>query len=335
MPAVRCVRCGYENHLHQRFCGMCGRSLVSRYVTPDQPSPAPPREAAHPEPLAAPRTLPPPQSANPASREDPPPSAGVPSFLGLGQPPSDSVDYLFEDSEGRDYGRVYALLIALVLIAGIVLSVWFLRREPSGWLGSQIARVKAVAAPVGESAASAGSSSSDAASSAPAQPQPPAGDTSAQDNSHEPAKLQPQSDPSPPPVPAADESAKASPPEAVTPPPAASRRTPSAAKDSKEQDALVTEGENYLYGHHAPQDCGRARHNLMSAAEAFNPRALTLLGTMYATGHCVPRNMPLAYQWFTQAHQQDPHNGRVEQDLRLVWNQMTAQEQNSVSAKPR
>jgi len=95
---------------------------------------------------------------------------------------------------------------------------------------------------------------------------------------------------------------------------------------------LLGEGENYLYGHHVPQDCGRARHNLMSAAESANPRAQILLGTMYATGHCVPRNMPMAYRWFTQAHNEDPRNTRVEQDLRLVWNQMTAQEQNAASA---
>jgi hypothetical protein len=44
---------------------------------------------------------------------------------------------------------------------------------------------------------------------------------------------------------------------------------------------------------------------------------------MYATGHCATRDLPTAYRWFGRSLRQDPKNTRLEQDLKVLWNQMT------------
>ena len=90
--------------------------------------------------------------------------------------------------------------------------------------------------------------------------------------------------------------------------------------------AQEAEGEKYLYGSGVPADCTRAQRDLLSAGEQGNPKAASVLGTMYATGHCVTRDLPLAYFWFAKAMREDGNNPRVENDLLLVWGQMTPQE---------
>jgi TPR repeat protein len=85
----------------------------------------------------------------------------------------------------------------------------------------------------------------------------------------------------------------------------------------------VVEGEKYLYGNGVPQDCDRAVRSLTKAAAKSNPKAQTLMGAMYATGHCAARDLPTAYRWFAKALHNDPSNVRLERDLQMVWNQMT------------
>ena len=91
---------------------------------------------------------------------------------------------------------------------------------------------------------------------------------------------------------------------------------------------MESEGEKYLYGNGVPENCGRAQRNLAAAANRNNARAQSVLGTMYATGHCTGRDLPLAYHWFGKALRQDPTNSRIEQDLKALWNQMTPEERN-------
>ncbi len=55
-----------------------------------------------------------------------------------------------------------------------------------------------------------------------------------------------------------------------------------------------------------------------SAPEQSNPKAQTLLGAMYATGHCVNRDLPTAYRWFAKALHGDPGNSRVQRDLEVL-----------------
>jgi hypothetical protein len=91
-------------------------------------------------------------------------------------------------------------------------------------------------------------------------------------------------------------------------------------------DRLAAEGERYLYGTGVSQNCDRAQRNLMMAARGSNTKAYTLLGAMYATGHCASRDLPTAYKWFARALHQDPGNARVQRDLEVLWKQMTPDE---------
>jgi hypothetical protein len=108
-------------------------------------------------------------------------------------------------------------------------------------------------------------------------------------------------------------------------------QTELASKRSVENDAssrqTVDNGttrlaEKYLYGQGVPQDCNRAVELLRPAAEASDVKARTMLGTMYATGHCVARDLPTSYRWFALALRQEPKNPWVSKDLEMVWNQM-------------
>jgi hypothetical protein len=92
------------------------------------------------------------------------------------------------------------------------------------------------------------------------------------------------------------------------------------------QDPLFIQGQRYLYGTGVRQNCELAQKSMMTAAENLNTQAQSTLATMYATGHCVPRSLPLAYRWFAKASHQEPNNRRIEQDLEILWKQMTPEE---------
>ncbi|HTR64244.1 MAG TPA: hypothetical protein VMH85_00635 [Terriglobales bacterium] len=93
--------------------------------------------------------------------------------------------------------------------------------------------------------------------------------------------------------------------------------------------AWVIDGQKYLYGNGVPQDCRRAKAQMLAAAARSNPEAQSTLGTMYATGHCVDRDVISAYRWFAQALQKDPSNTRIQEDLKVLWNEMTPQERQA------
>jgi zinc-ribbon domain len=114
----------------------------------------------------------------------------------------------------------------------------------------------------------------------------------------------------------------------AAPTPKAARPKPSAAIPTlSEDDRVVSEGERYLYGTGGVRpDCDRAQRDLMAGARASNTKAFTLLGAMYATGHCVSRDLPSAYRWFARALHQDPSNVRLERNLEVIWRQMTPEE---------
>lgn len=97
------------------------------------------------------------------------------------------------------------------------------------------------------------------------------------------------------------------------------------ASDDK-GDASFRKGTAYLYGQGAPQNCDEAIKNLKAASAKQNAKARSTFGTMYATGHCVPRDLPSSYSWFALALRVDPNNQILEKDLVAVWNQMTPPE---------
>ena len=91
-------------------------------------------------------------------------------------------------------------------------------------------------------------------------------------------------------------------------------------------DAEFRKAEAYLYGRGGPENCDEATKYLKAASAKSNPKARSTFGTMYATGHCVARDLPTSYLWFALALKVDPNNQILEKDLSAVWNQMTPPE---------
>ena len=132
-----------------------------------------------------------------------------------------------------------------------------------------------------------------------------------------------------------------------TPAPAAQAKTPPAGKRAATREPGVTsakasnsptpatadtgdpdfrKGEAYLYGRGAQENCNEAVKYLKAASAKSNAKARSAFGTMYATGHCVQRDLPTSYLWFALALRVDPNNQILEKDLNAVWNQMTPPE---------
>jgi hypothetical protein len=109
----------------------------------------------------------------------------------------------------------------------------------------------------------------------------------------------------------------------VTPAKASKLPAPAAADTG---DAAFRKGEAYLYGRGVPKNCDEAVKYLKTASAKSNAKARSAFGTMYATGHCVPRDLPTSYLWFALALRVDPNNQILEKDLSAVWNQMTPPE---------
>jgi hypothetical protein len=153
---LRCSRCGNDNPDSNRFCGMCGATLLETPVPPGERPAATSTAAAaatKAEPISA-RTAPP-------SVEEIRGVAG-PSFLGLNEPPargrrtnlsidpnqrgSRDLDYLLEDEEepkGSSAGKVFLILIALALAVGFGYLRW--KNQGLPWLGSGHAKPAATA----------------------------------------------------------------------------------------------------------------------------------------------------------------------------------------------
>lgn len=167
---MRCSRCGNENPGLNRFCGMCGATLLEPPAPGASVSiPTKPVEPANPYPsrvagVSAPPSLtpPPPRSQErvlpPVEEPDSQPVISGPSFLGLNQPgpvrPADSrrgsyserpsesssrsLDYLLEEAEPEPQGRgkFVLVMIALALALGLGYLRW--RNEGLDWLTSGI-----------------------------------------------------------------------------------------------------------------------------------------------------------------------------------------------------
>ena len=163
------------------------------------------------------------------------------------------------------------------------------------------------------------------ATPAQAENQPPAAQsTSPTANTTEEAKATP-----PPGVAKASKVAR----EPAQPRPAKPAPSRAAAPAPGTADAdLEQTGERYLYGNGVPENCTRAESSLRTAAMHSNSKAETVLGTMYATGHCVGRDLPTAYRWFARALREEPQNSRISEDLQVLWRQMTPQEKQLAMA---
>ena len=142
---MRCGRCGNENSGDNRFCGMCGASLVANEAVPVTASPIITGPVATAPPVSVPRVA---AHSVPATRVSPPPFSPPinpspvitgPSFLGLNKPTdersgndrlrhgSDNLDYLLDDEDEepkRVWGKLAVAVIALALICGFGYLRW-------------------------------------------------------------------------------------------------------------------------------------------------------------------------------------------------------------------
>lgn len=176
---MRCPRCGNENPGSNRFCGMCGATLLptpanspaqqAAAQAPTAVSPLPPRSSQ--PPAAGPRSTNEPRPATIASESEPVISG--PSFLGLNQPanrPSSSrspspdeprraslsidpksapasrnLDYLLDDDEPRSGGAGKFILIVLALLLAVGLGYMRWKNQGLGWLSKGPSKPSAAA----------------------------------------------------------------------------------------------------------------------------------------------------------------------------------------------
>ncbi len=329
MMGVRCEKCGHENDAKFLFCGMCG-----------EPMPSVPW-----------------QEKDTSNGAEPP--SNLPSRLVF--PPTGELDtadraaYLLSDEEEdhpRHTGRLYLALVLLIISLVLLAIHW--RQYAHSWLSSYVAR-SAVTNPDEETNDAGDAPAPVAIPSSPSPPVKPPSKALEKSSKQSPVTSTLPSAESvpvssvrlPADLPGQNPASPASQQEpsvqtAANISPAATTSTPTRAKPETTEEATqpapadtaqsianespAAQGERYLYGNGVPQDCALARKNLAIAAERKNSRALTLMGTMYATGHCAPRDLPTAYNWFAQALRTDPSNRRIEDDLSLIWKQMTPSE---------
>ena len=171
---MRCSRCGNDNPATNRFCGMCGATLLQTPAAITAPPARTTVAASTPAPSPAPSAPAPAPPRAPVVDESPVISG--PSFLGLNEPAparrrgslsidpnsagsSRNLDYLLEDDEPKHggSGKYILILVALALALGLGYLRW--KNQGFAWLN---------AAPKKPAAATQDSNSTD--SNAPVQP---------------------------------------------------------------------------------------------------------------------------------------------------------------------
>ncbi len=353
-----CPKCGENNSDNFRFCGMCGTLLEARRPAGTPLPNAPLATAARvsnaaetPQPLVVEDTT------RPANRQVPPisgpsmlglnradanqrspnqPSPNQPSMHSLRDNAFSGLDSFFESEQPKTGGRRILLLVALLAALGGA-SWWTYTNylspaesrkptaqdvAPSPNAGSSPAVAPSAAGPQGTSEnASAGPDSSRKAADAEAKPAP----------EEKPLTPAPVTPPATQPVTRPASATKIAPHEKIAtkrepsiPSPKASNVSAPAPADTG--DGAFRKGEAYLYGRGVPENCDEAVKYLKAASAKSNAKARSAFGTMYATGHCVPRDLPTSYLWFALALRVDPNNQILEKDLSAVWNQMTPPE---------
>jgi len=339
---LRCQKCDCENDSRYRFCGMCGSELT--------------------KPQQKPRTEEQTTQSKPA-REQVYAVSG-PSFLGLADEPSNTAAYLLEDDVSRSHwGRGVFVVVVLGCVTAAAfhwhhdLREWAARFSHQS-SATQTEQVSYSASPIssssseakgptaqsireiptsesttqleeGEQPQSAGSAAGQRNTLAAAEPiRPP---STAQPEAQTPVGGTPSTT-----IPVSEKEETSAPPGSFAEGRPAKEST--APPDRPEApdvafrslgDPLDAEGERYLYGTESPANCARAQRDFLAAARRSSAKGESALGTMYATGHCVPRDLPLAYRWFAKALHQEPGNARFERDVQILWNQMTPDERRT------
>jgi len=333
---VICPKCGEDNSDNFRYCGMCGTLLETRLeARPEARRPAGAPVSGLPRmPNAAEPVRPQGPSINEASilgwnqpgANQPSPFRPSPHPPGPDHPNTDllrekafsGLDSFFEPEQPKTGGfRVLLLVVLLVALGG---AGWWTYTNFIGATESR--KPEAVTSSAGEAPAEK-PSTKPAANDAP-----PASDA----GSSQAAVPSATAPASPPQSASAEDSprktvdAAAQPATPAPTPTTAAPAVPKAAAPADTGDAAFRKGEAYLYGRGERENCDEAVKYLKAASAKSNAKARSAFGTMYATGHCVPRDLPTSYLWFALALRADPNNQILEKDLSAVWNQMTPPE---------
>jgi len=319
----------------------------------------PMRDVAPPATLSAPAPVAVPPSPQPRTEPARPLQSSEdkvhgPSFLGLSEDPKVEFSYLYEDEPTRSHAGMIVVLLMLIGAGGFLAWQWRHNGYPFNRLNVS---APASPAPASPDASQSQATQADKSATGGGDTQPAAPDqkttTDAASNSTGAPTTGQEADGSskaaPAPTPAPAKAAKKE--RASAPPPASPSKSRARAKIEPthaaakpvgvENAALATPpdndlelaGERYLYGTGLPQNCARAESSLRTAATHGNSKAETVLGTMYATGHCVGRDLPAAYRWFARALHQEPQNSRISADLQVLWRQMTPEEKQLATNK--
>lgn len=352
-----CPKCGEDNSANFRYCGMCGAALEPRRPA-GSPRVSGASEGARSTQVGSPGSPASNVSNTVIAADHAVPSTAGPSFLGLndapvetsgGMPPSaeelrdqffSNAPTFYEPEEPNIGARRIVLLLVLVAILGA--AGWW---TYSNYGKMHIAKRNPPGADTTPDATGAAGNDSAPGAKSPA-------DTSSQDGS---ASRQVTTIPTQPPQTQSSDAGQDAQPKATekaentnlqqdneakavepsrasrhasiaraarTPPP---RPKPTVIADDK-GDAEFKRGEAYLYGRGMPENCAEAIRNLKAASAKQNAKARSAFGTMYATGHCAPRDLPTSYTWFASALRADPNNQTIEKDLVALWNEMTPPE---------
>jgi hypothetical protein len=342
---VICPKCGVVNASNFLFCGMCGTILEpARKATAPTPAVAPRAlEIQKPAAVSAPAAAPPTSPATPArvAATALSPSISGPSVLGLDQPHLDvlrerafsGLDSYAETEETKSKGKRVILMI--LLLAALGGGYWWTYKN---YLSIADGRKPPVSQPVAaapETAKAPPENPGPQQSDKSVPPSEPAAAASQAEKANAPAEdTAAVAKPAPTEARDTNQTEAKEPPKAVTPAATPTRHevsakrlpAPKAVPAPDDGEALFRKGQSYLYGRGGTEDCGNALRYLKMASDKQHAKARSMMGTMYATGHCVPRDLPSSYHWFALALRVDPNNGVLEKDLSAVWNQMTPPE---------
>jgi hypothetical protein len=301
--SIRCSQCGANNHSQNHLCLACGADLTQ------------PRESANAQrvltgssaPLEAPVPLP---------VDDPSALASAAASNEL----AEDVRYLFQgepqSEPAESHANRYLLLVLLGLVAAAAGWHWRDVRSVAGRLSTS--------ATAGQSTAISSASPASSSPSAPVSPSATPMPQSATPQATESAPTHDGSSTTENPSPARPQEEPHETESAVTRP--SKPRIRAASQITRVADTEETEGEKYLYGDGVPVDCDRAQKDLLAAAKHSSAKAESELASMYATGHCAIRDLPLAYRWFNRAQQQNPRDKKIAEEMTVLLDQMSQEE---------
>ena len=346
---VKCSSCGNINEPGYKFCGMCGTRIERRLndrrgneFSEQNRTRAPGAEMASPtterrresaigmadrEPAEARTVSEKPGSAFRTERSEH--TIPGPSFLGLSDDPDNEGEYLLEDEGSSRRGlRTLVLLAVLAAIVGLILVQWrsSFRANPKT---PEVPKTESSPQPQGQNQispdpnpnASPNPQSAQAAAS-PANTDPFSdGGKQLLQQAFGSAANDPRADP------AKKESSSEKDIAEGDPPTSGAADSNAGIPTHQPPSRLLQKAQQYLQGAGGvPQNCEQGLVYLRAATQKNEPAAAVQMGALYASGHCVKQDRVMAYRWFNSAHELEPSNQWIQQNMTGLWAQMDEQE---------